>query len=177
MANGDKLFENKTKYSTDDYIEFLKFHNRKFNFYYMAYTAFWVFLLLFCIIICFRSGSRIQGVLITIILVSFVCYRTIKPKMIVDNEIKSDKYGEDSTNTFSFYEKDFEVKNKKGRFKYRYSIFRKIYETNNFFYLYVSKENAFLVSKNTFSLGSTEDFAKFIKQKCKFKYKLDSSLK
>lgn len=171
MANGEKLFENTTSYSTDDYIEFLKFHNKKFSIYYMLYTAFWVFLFLFCIVLSFRYNSRIQGVFITILLVSFVAYRTIKPNMIVDNEMKSDKYGKDSANTFSFYDKDFEIENNKGKFKYKYSIFRKVYETDDFFYLYVTKENAFLVSKNTFSLGNATNFAKFMKQKCGFKYK------
>lgn len=171
MSNFTKLFENETKYTTNDYVQFLRFHNKKFNAGYMAYTILWSLLLSLCIFLCFGSGARLQGVIITIILISFIAYRFIKPKMIVDNELKSDKYGENCSNTFTFYDKEFEVKNKMGKFKYKYSIFYKIYETNDFFYLYVSKENAFLVSKYSFSLGNAKDFSAFMKVKFKSKYK------
>ena len=50
-------------------------------------------------------------------------------------------------------------------------MLHKVYETSDFFYLYVTRENAFLISKNTFSLGNKEDFSKFLKNKCKLKYR------
>lgn len=172
MENKDKkLFVNKTKYNTDTYVEFLKFHNKKYNVSYIAYTIFWAMLFLFCIIISFGSGMRLQGVSITIILVTFIIYRILRPKMIVNREMKSEKISDNNTNTFVFYSNQIEISNKNGKFNYKYMNFRKIFETKDFFYLYVTKENAFLVSKNTFSLGSSKDFSDFIKDKCKFKYK------
>lgn len=167
----NKLFENKTTYTTDVYIKFLEFHNKKYNFSYIAYTVFWSFIFFLCIILSFGSNSRIQGVTITIILVCFITYRIIKPKMIVNNELNSDKFTENNTNTFYFYDKNLEVSNKNGKFSYKYSMFRKVFETSDFFYLYVSKENAFLVSKLAFSLGTAKDFSSFIKSKCTLKYK------
>ena len=50
-------------------------------------------------------------------------------------------------------------------------MLHKIYETPDFFYLYITRENAFLVSKDSFSLGTKEDFSKFLKNKCRLKYK------
>ena len=91
--------------------------------------------------------------------------------MIVDNEISSDKFGDNNTNTFSFYEKDFEVLNKNGKYTYKYFMIYKIFETHNFYYIYISKENAFLVSKHAFSIGNEVDFSSFMKSKCHFKYK------
>lgn len=169
-----KLFENKTTYTTDVYIKFLEFHNKKFNLSYIAYTIFWCFLLLLCMFTAFSSGARIQGVIVTIILISFISYRIIKPKMIVNNEMNSDKFSDNNTNIFSFYDKYFEIKNNNGKFNYKYFSLYKVFETSDFFYLYVSKENAFLISKTTFSLGTEKDFSNFIKSKCHFKYKISN---
>lgn len=166
-----KLFENKTTYTQDVYVDFLKFHNKTYNFSYMLYTIFWSAIFILCIYLSFGSDNRIQGVIITIILIAFIFYRIYHPKKIVDKEMNSDKMSDNNTNTFSFYDKTFEVKNKNGSFTYRYIFLHKVFETSDYFYLYVTKENAFLISKNTFSIGTSEDFSSFIKNKCKLKYK------
>lgn len=172
MENKDnKLFVNKTVYTKENYIEFLEFHNKKYNFSYMAYSIIWTIIFLFCIIVAFGSELRLQGVLITIILICFVSYRIIRPKLIVQREMSSDKLDKNNVNTFTFYDKYFEVKNNNGKFNYKYMMICKVFETENFFYLYVSKENAFLIFKNTFSLGSSEDFGDFMKHKRGWKYK------
>lgn len=170
-----KLFENTTTYTANAYIQFLRFHNKNNNVSYMAYTIFWSFILLVCIILAFGSNARLQGVAITIILICFVIYRLAHPKMVVDKEFKSDKFSDNNTNTFSFYDKEFEVSNKNGKFNYKYFMLHKIYETPEYFYLYVSKENAFLVSKYTFSLGNAKEFATFMKVKCGSRYKVSAS--
>lgn len=173
MENKEKkLFVNKTTYTTDTYVDFLKFHNKKYNLSYIAYTIFWAMLFLFCIIIAFGSKMRLQGVSITIILVAFIIYRILRPKMIVNKEMKSEKISDNNTNTFIFYKSQIEISNKNGKFNYKYANFRKVFETKDFFYLYVTREDAFLVSKSKFSLGNSEDFSNFIKNKCKLKYKL-----
>ncbi len=171
MENEDKLFENKTTYTQNMYIDFLKFHNKRYNFTYMTYTIIWSIILLSCIIYCFSYNMRLQGVIITIILLSFVIYRFARPQMIVDKELKSDKLGDNNINVFTFYKKYMEIKNKNGKFKYNYFMIRKVFETKDSFYLYVTKENAFLISKKAFSLGTSEDFSKFAKLKFGMKYK------
>lgn len=164
-----KLFINKTTYTPEVYSNFLEFHNKTYNFSYILYTVFWTILLLFCIILAFGSSLRLQGVIISGILVCFIIYRIVRPKLIVNNELKSDKFSENNINTFTFYDKEFHISNKNGSFNYKYILIRKVFETSDYFYLYVSKENAFLVDKNTFSLGNSEDFGKFIKSKCRYK--------
>ena len=167
----EKLFENKTTYTTEMYVEFLKFHNKKYNPSYIAYTVFWAFLFVLCIMLSFNSGNRLQGVVMTIVLICFLIYRFVRPQVIVNREMNSDKLSEQVTNTFSFYDKNFRVKNANGKFDYKYSSLRKIFETDTFFYLYVTRENAFLISKAAFSLGTPDSFSKFIKSKCGFKFK------
>lgn len=168
----NKLFENETTYTANAYVQFLRFHNKKYNMPYIAYTVFWAFLFFLCIFLAFNSGARLQGVVITIVLICFIIYRLVHPKMIVDKEFKSDKLSDNNVNKFTFYDKEFEVSNKKGKFNIKYFMIHKIFETSDYFYLYVSKENAFLVSKYAFSLGSAKEFATFMKVKCKSKYKI-----
>lgn len=169
--NSNKLFINKTTNTENAYMEFLSFHSKTFNFAYFAYTIFWGFLFILCIILAFGSGSRFQGVIFTIILICFILYRILRPKLITNRELKSEKISDNSTNIYTFYEKNFEIKNKNGLFNYKYFMIKKAYETKNYFYLYVSNENAFLVSKNTFTKGISEDFSAFIKRKKGMKFK------
>ncbi|MCI8518797.1 MAG: YcxB family protein [Clostridia bacterium] len=171
-----KLFINKTTNTQDAYMKFLKFHSKTFSFSYILYTVFWSFLFTLCIFLAFRGNARIQGVLLTIALIGFIAYRFFKPRMIMDNELKSEKVSTKSVNTYTFYERSFQIKNKNGTFNYKYFMINKVFETSEYFYLYVSKENAFLVSKNTFSLGTPTDFSSFMRRKFKLKYKLDKNV-
>lgn len=167
----EKLFENRTTYTQETYVEFLKFHNKTYNLSYMLYTVFWVFLLLLSIYLSFAGNMRIQGVLLTIVLIGFVFYRIYRPKMIVDKEMKSEKITDNNTNTFNFYDKNLIVENNNGSFTYKYMLLRKVFETKDFFYLYVTKEDAFLVAKDSFTVGTQEEFSSFIKKKCAMKYR------
>lgn len=167
----EKLFENKTTYNKDTYLMFLKFHAKTYNLTYILYTVFWIALLLLCIYLSFSNNSRIQGVILTIALLVFIFYRFYHPKMLVKKDLESDKISDNNINDFTFFSKNFTIQNKNGSFYYRYFMLRKVFETEDFFYLYVTKENAFILDKSTFSLGTTEEFSKFIKDKCKLKYK------
>lgn len=176
MDNKQKpIFKNATKNTEEAYVKFLDFHSSKNNLNYIAYTVFWSFAFLLCAILAFSSNSRIQGVLCTLLLVSFISYRIVRPKLIVNREMKSDKLGENSTNKYTFYDKSFEIQNKNGLFSYKYFMLKKVFEAEDYYYLYVSKENAFLVSKSAFSLGTSYEFANFIKSKCKLRYKPNKS--
>ena len=67
------------------------------------------------------------------------------------------------------------ITNKLQYSKVRYFKLYKIFETTDFFYLYIDKEHAFLIDKNGFTFGSAEEFSKFIHKKCLFKYKNEIS--
>ena len=51
-----------------------------------------------------------------------------------------------------------------------YFKLHKVFETKDYFYLYLDEDTAFLVSKSGFKLGTPKDFSEFIKKKCIFKY-------
>lgn len=165
------LFKNKTTYTQDIYVEFLQFHSKTYSFSYTLYTVFWALLLLLCMYLSFGSGNFFQGTVLTLGLIVFILYRVYHPKNIVKKEKESDKFTNNNTNTFKFFDKNFEVKNNNGSFVFKYFMLHRIFETKDFFYLYVNRENAFLVSKSAFSLGTSDDFSKFIKKKCGIKFK------
>lgn len=168
----EKLFENKTTYSEDVYMEFVEFHNKTHNLSYIAYTVFWSAVFALCMYLAFSIGNIYQGTLVTVILIGFLLYRIFRPNFLVKKELKSDKIANNNTNIFSFFEKNFKVQNGKGNFDFKYLLLYKVYETSDYFYLYVNRENAFLVSKKSFTMGTSKDFSNFIKNKCKLKYRL-----
>ncbi len=165
-----KLFENKTTYTEDTYIEFLKFHSKTYNLSYISYTLAWSAFLLLSIYLSFSSKLITQGILLLLALIGFVFYRLYHPKMIVHKELSGEKISTNNTNTFSFFDNYFIIDNNNGSFSYRYFLLHKVFETADYFYLYMTKENAFLLSKNSFSLGTSEEFSKFIRRKCILKY-------
>lgn len=167
-----KLFKNKTTYSKETYMSFLAFHAKVYNLRYTLYTVFWGLVFLLCIFLSFRIKNTLQGISIIFILIGFVAFRIYKPKIVAQKELKSDKISNNNINTFSFFDNHFEIKNNNGTFDFRYFKLHKIFETKDFFYLYANNEDAFILSKDGFISGTKEDFSTFIKNKCRFKYKL-----
>jgi len=72
----------------------------------------------------------------------------------------------ETTVTINFYKFYFKIEQK----VYPYLKLYKVFETKEYFYLYVNEENAVLVNKKGFKIGTTEEFTEFIKKKCLFKY-------
>lgn len=72
-------------------------------------------------------------------------------------------------NTYSFYDKYIQITNSKDDIKLNYYKLYKIFETKNYFYLYINKNYSFVLSKDGFSIGSPNNFCKFIKKKIWYK--------
>ena len=53
----------------------------------------------------------------------------------------------------------------------KYLNLRKVFETKDFFYLYLDKTHAFIINKKNFSIGTSLDFSRFIKKKCFLRFK------
>ena len=87
----------------------------------------------------------------------------------IQKELKTEKFEKEQTFTFKFYEKYFSISNNKQIEEIKYWKLYKVYESKEFFYLYIDKEHAFLLNKSTFVKGNPEDFFKFIKKKCLLK--------
>ena len=84
-------------------------------------------------------------------------------------ELKSSKIKNREEIEFSFYNKYFTTKINQKKQKVRYFGIYKVCNDNKNFYLYLDKTHAFIISKNGFIKGTSEEFEKFIMKKCRFK--------
>ena len=162
------LFKNVTKYTKKTYDEFLAFHKNKYGFRYISFTIIVTILILYCSISSFISKQYVLGLVFILLIIAFLEYRIYLPIYKYKKAFKK-KNGKDKnilTVTFSFYKNYFKINNN----RVYYFNLHKIFETEDFFYLYITKENAALVNKKGFKIGNPDSFSEFIKKKCKFKY-------
>ena len=107
-----------------------------------------------------------------IILGIFCFYRFLYPLKKVEKELKTDKFKNEREFVFTFYEKFFVISDRKFSEKIKYWKLHRVYETENFFYLYIDAEHAFLLNKSTFIKGNHSEFFKFLKKKIWYKINL-----
>ena len=167
----EPLFKNKTTLSSKNYIELVKFHQKENNWKYFLYTAFYSILFVIFIAIQIASKYYFPAILVFICFFGFLVYRFIEPYYKTKKEFQSEKVQKNLVNFYLFYEKYFKVKNKMGSFKLRYYKLYKAYENENYFYLYLDKDYAFILEKSGFITGNIDEFQKFIKSKLGFKFK------
>ena len=167
------LFKNITTYSSEVYTEFLDFHNFKYDFPYKLGWTFFLIFIISTIIIQLKYQKNFFNLIIVLIAVAIIfAIKLLYPYFKVKKEYESEKISNSLSFTFRFYNKYFKIlEGGKYSIIYYHSIY-KAYETNNFFYLYLNKDYAFLIDKNCFSIGTSTDFSKFLKEKFRFKYKL-----
>ena len=165
------LFKNKTQYNKEIYKEFLEFHQEKYGTSYIFSTIVPTLLLIFCIIVQLQSRNFYLAILTTIIAILFAGWRFYDPIKTVKKEVQSKKIENEQEFIFKFYEKHFNIYSQKINSKIHYWQLHKIFETEEFFYLYIDKTHAFLLSKKGFEMGNSDEFAEFINRKWRFKFK------
>lgn len=163
------LFKNKTKYTKQAYQKYLEFHQDKYGNKYQFTTILYILLLVFCIIMNLKYSNIITSLILTLILIVFCFYRFFYPIKKVKNELETEKFKKEKEFTFTFYEKYFVISDKKISEKIKYWQLHKVFETKDFFYLYINKDHAFLLDKTTFIKGNTFNFFRFLKKKTWYK--------
>lgn len=163
------LYKNKTKYTKETYEKYLQFHQDKFGNKYTFNTILIILLLSFCILVNLLYANKLTGFILLIALCIYSFYRFFYPVKQIKKELKSEKIEEEKEFTFKFYKKYLIISDKKKSEKIQYWELKKIYETKDFFYLYIDKSHAFLLNKKTFTKGNISEFSKFIKRKIWFK--------
>lgn len=169
----EPLFKNKTVLSKENYMNLVEFHQKKNNWKYWSYTG--IISILFVIAIAFQiaNSDYLRILIISIFFVGFLLYRFINPYYKTVKEIQSDKVQKSLINYYFFYEKFFKIKNELGSSKIKYHKLYKVYENEDYFYLYLDKSNALIVKKSGFMIGNADSFEKFIKSKVWIKFKKD----
>ena len=158
------LFKNVTKYTKENCSNFEKFHTNKYGKKEMLRIILGIIVLLYIVIfnIRYKNWFLILGIVVLALLLYWMeNYRLNKEK----KEKKKVKVF-----TFYFYENYMKVKYKKQFERLLYLNFHKVFETDQYFFLYTGEKNSLILNKEGFEIGTAEDFSKFIKAKCPFKY-------
>jgi len=161
------LFKNITSYNNKNYAQFLKFHNDKYEFSYNSYTIIMSILLIYCVIINIKNKNILTTLLFILLLISFVLLRFYLPLRRLKKTKENIRKSSTSIHTFFFYYYYLKVDK---QIIYYFKLY-KIFETKDYFYLYINQDYALMLDKNGFQIGTVENFRSFIKKKCLFKYK------
>lgn len=154
------IFTNKTTYSKDIYMDFLEFHSKTFMLSYLLKTIPIVGVILIIIILHFSNLIIPSAIILIIMLLLYIAYKFLKPIQEVKKDFKSDIIKKQDFFTFCFYEKFFtickntEIENIQNNTKideFFYCNIYKIFETKNFFYLYIDDSHSFILNKSYFS--------------------------
>ena len=165
------LFENKTRFSEKTYNIFLKAYREEYALSDNLYMLFNLGFFGLCMIMAFIEKEIILGLLLLVGLGVYLWYKIIRPAVKEQKTRSSSKIKGNFMNTYKFYKNYFDVSNPEGEARTQYSKMYKVVETKEYYYIYISRENAFIVSKIGFSKGTAIDFSKFIKKKAFGKYK------
>ena len=165
------LFENKTKYSKKEYDIFLESYMKEYATSDYAYSIFNIVFFGLCMIFAFLEKELFLGVALLIGLGIYLWFKIVRANKLVEKTKKSLKVSGNFVNNYKFYKNMFKVENVEGKAEILYFKLYRVVETKEYFYIYISRQCAFIVSKNGFTKGSQEEFSKFIKKKAFTKYK------
>ena len=160
------LFKNVTEYNSKIYNQFIKFHGEKFNFSFNMYTILLGILLLYCFILnIIQKNWPLMFLFLAMLVFTFLTRMYFPVKKYQKNKKQYSK-NKSARFSFTFYKFYFTV----DKSAFTYSRLHKVFETKDYFYLYINENNAILVNKTGFKLGTAQEFSDFIKKKCFFKY-------
>lgn len=162
-------FKNKTKYTKEAYNVFLSFHQRKYGMKYKINTLIIIILFSFCVAVNFKFGNYGVGIIFSISVVCFLLYRFYNPINKIEKESNSEKIKNEREFVFTFYDHYMHILGNKLNRKISYLYLKKSFEDKDYIYLYINKNDAFVLKKDGFIIGDSKDFMSFIKRKVLFK--------
>ena len=167
----EDLFENKTKYSEKVYNIFLKSYEEEYSKVDNLYMIYNIVFFGTCMFFAFIEKEIILGICILIGLLIYMWYKFIRPIKREKKTRKSPKMNGNYVNTYRFYKNYFDVKNPDGDAQIAYFKIYRMVETKEYYYIYISREHAFVVSKFGFTKGDYMEFSIFMRKLLKRKYK------
>jgi len=160
------LFKNTTKYDKENRENFLHFHQRKYGTKELIRTI----LILICVLYILIFNIIRLNWKSLLILVPILVLGYLVNKQVTEKNKEKNKKQKNKEYTFYFYEGYVKVKFRRIFDRINYFEFKKIFETDKNFFLYIDEKNSLILDKDGFSIGNAKDFTGFIKRKCPFKY-------
>ena len=158
------LFKNTTKYDKENRDNFTTFHNNKYGKKELIKNILILLCALYMIIfnIIYANWYLIFVVILLCVLIYIISNRKKEKKKSKQKNMEF---------TFFFYERYIKIKYKRQFERMNYFEIKKIHETDENFFLYTDENHSLILDKQGFTIGSSKEFAKFIKNKCPFRYK------
>lgn len=160
------LFKNTTKYDKENCNNFIMFHNNKYGkkelIQGILIALFAVYALIFNIL--YKNWSFI----IILLLLCALVYLINKYKSEKNRKKKEKEKVKEFT--FYFYEKYIKIKYKRQFERVRFFEIKKVFETNENFFLYMDQKSSLILDKEGFSMGTPKEFSQFIRRKCPLRY-------
>ncbi|MBR1884314.1 MAG: YcxB family protein [Clostridia bacterium] len=162
-----ELFSVKVKYTKEEYLYLKKFHTYVMcRYYHIAIYALLFFI--FSVLIYSSSKITLKSVLCIIFFVVYTAFVYLLP--YVHNSLKS-KNMKKINAEFKVYNYGIlsRVSENTGYYKVAYSSFYAAYETASHFYLYINKQNAYIIPKKCIT-GNISNFRNILRMNLKKKY-------
>lgn len=165
------LFKNTTKYDKENRDNFINFHKEKFG------TRELIKAILIAIPISYMIIFNIinMGWYSLLILIPLCVLVYFINKYVTKKKKEKKKKQKNREFTFFFYEKYVKIKCKRQFERWNYFEFKKVFETDENFFLYTDDQHSLILDKEGFEVGDPKDFTEFIKKKCHFKYSYQES--
>ena len=159
------LFKNTTQYTKENCDNFVEFHSKKYGVKELIKIILIILCILYIIVfnIVYKNWLLVLGVGFFSGIIYLIERIKLKKKSKGQKKIKEF--------TFYFYENYIKIKYKRVFQRVKYFQLHKIFETDEYFFLYTDEKKSLILSKNGFEAGTAKGFSKFIKKKCPFKYK------
>ena len=160
----EELFKNKTKCTQKEYDKFLKLQIEEFGTSELIKQLLWIAFFIFCLVLSIIYKEYILLCISLLGVLTYTWFEIIRP---IKNKDEQKEY----TNIYKFYKYFFTIECTTGVSKIFYFKIYRVIETNTHFYIYISRENAALVSKEGFINSTPEEFKKFIHKRTMLRYK------
>lgn len=174
----EKLFETRTKstereYTQKIYRDFFRFHTwSRMKWAYLFLVVLGALLLTVVVFLLAMGSNDYPLIGCSVFLAAFLLIYPWFAYLLPYRMWKSSyKYWGVST-VFSFFSDNMEVKNEQQQAKIYYSQLYRVYETAGYFYFYLNKMAALIVSKDSFIQGTPEELHIFLQQKLDGQYKI-----
>ena len=161
------LFKNTTKYDKENRDNFTNFHQDKYG--KREFIKGILVLIAVLYILIFNIMHFNWKFLLILFPIGIALY--FINKYVVEQKKEKNKKQKNKEFTFFFYERYVKIKFKRQFERMNYFEFKKIFETDENFFLYTDEKHSLILDKDGFSIGTSKGFSEFIKRKCPFKYK------
>ena len=163
------LFKNNTKYTKENYNAFLTFHKNKYG----TRTLIKLGLIGLCLLyILLMNIIHLNWIAIAVFVATGLVVYLLN-RMATQQQSRSNQKVLKGEKVFSFYFYENYIKVKGGRKfnRLRYFELKRVFETKEYFYLYLDEYHSLILSKDGFEVGTAEGFSAFMKKKFPLKYK------